>query len=132
VAGLLDDRATRVLRSALDGLALRQQAISSNVANLDTPGYKASRVSFEHLLQDQIQQRAQPQMYATDEKHIDPGATGAPVITRDESTSMRADGNNVDLDWEMARLAETLINYNAVSELVSLKLAILRNVINST
>ena len=66
---------------------------------------------------------AAPSANATDEAVIS--------VSRDRSKSMRVDGNNVDLDNEMARLAETVINYNTVSELVSIKLSILKSVIGS-
>ncbi|MGI6208637.1 MAG: flagellar basal body rod protein FlgB [Anaerolineae bacterium] len=131
MSDLINDRAIRTLRYALDGLSLRQQAIAQNMANLNTPGYKAARVSFEQELQRLISQAASPQL---------PGPDGGPspaeeapqiTVTRDESTSMRLDGNNVDIDWEMAHLAETVINYNTVTELVSMKLAILKGVMKS-
>jgi flagellar basal-body rod protein FlgB len=130
---LLNDRAIRTLRYALDGLSLRQQAISNNVANLNTPGYKASRVSFEQALQRQLQETGGPALTVTDSRHIG-GADSTDAqatVTQDTARSMRLDGNNVDLDWEMAKLAETVVNYNAVSELVSMKLAILKSVINA-
>ena len=49
-APLNGDMAMRVLQLALDGLSLRQQAISNNIANVDTPGFRASEVSFEGQL----------------------------------------------------------------------------------
>jgi flagellar basal-body rod protein FlgB len=132
MSDLLNDRAIRTLRYALDGLSLRQQAIGNNVANLSTPGYKASRVSFEQALQQQIGQGTAPALVTTNAGHMGPsGQTGLQAtVTQDPTRSMRLDGNNVDIDWEMAKLAETVVNYNAVSELVSMKLAILKSVIS--
>ena len=131
MADLLGDRAIRTLRYALDGLSLRQQAIADNVANLNTPGYKAARVSFEQQLQEELK-RGGPMAPAPPSPGSSPAVDQPRVtVTRDQRRTMRLDGNNVDIDWEMAKLAETVINYNTVSELVSLKLAILKNVISS-
>ena len=129
---LINDRAIRTLRYALNGLSVRQRAIADNVANLNTPGYKTAQVSFEGELQRQLRQPGSARLLRSDPKHLDPDLPAAGVsVTRDASRSMRVDGNNVDLDTEMARLAETVINYNTVSELVSMKLAILKNVISA-
>jgi len=128
---LINDPAIRTLRSALNGLSLRQRAIADNVANISTPGYKAVRVSFEGALQRQLQKGGATRLARTSAGHLDPEADDVGIsVKRDQSQSMRLDGNNVDVDWEMARLAETVINYNTVSELVSIKLAILKNIVN--
>ena len=132
MSDLINDRAIQALRCALNGLSMRQQAIADNVANLNTPGYKAAKVSFESELQRQLQTGGQSRLVRTNPRHLGPETSSMGVtVTRDMSKSMRLDGNNVDIDLEMARLAETVINYNTVSELVSMKLAILKNVISS-
>ncbi|MGQ9552808.1 MAG: flagellar basal body rod protein FlgB [Anaerolineae bacterium] len=132
MSDLINDRAIQALRYALNGLSMRQQAIADNIANLNTPGYKAVQVSFESELQRQLQTGGPGRLVCSNPKHLEPEASSAGVtVTRDTSRSMRLDGNNVDIDLEMARLAETVINYNTVSELVSMKLAILKNVISS-
>ncbi len=128
---LINDRALRTLSLALNGYSARQQAIAENVANLDTPGYKAGRVSFESQLRAQVQGADTVGPKRTSRLHLPSEAEGGIALTRDQSRSMRLDGNNVDIDWEMARLAETVINYNTVSELVSMKLAILKSVIKA-
>lgn len=125
MSNVIDDRAIRTLRYALDGLSLRQRAVANNVANLNTPGYKAVRVSFEGELQRYVERSTTGPRGAAS---VEPPPVS---VTSDASKSMRLDGNSVDLDWEMAQLAETVIKYNTVSELVSLKLSILKNVINS-
>ena len=50
MSDLINDSAIRTLRTALNGLSMRQRATADNIANLNTPGYKAARVSFEDSL----------------------------------------------------------------------------------
>ncbi|NPV09394.1 MAG: flagellar basal body rod protein FlgB [Anaerolineae bacterium] len=127
---ITNDPAIRALRYALDGLSLRQQAVAQNIANLNTPGYKAARVSFEEELQRRLRGSGDAvDVSLTHPAHVLPSERPGVSITRDASTSIRLDGNNVDIDWEMARLAETVINYNTVTELISMKLAILKTAI---
>jgi flagellar basal-body rod protein FlgB len=128
VSDLINDSAMRTLRTALNGLSMRQRATADNVANFNTPGYKAARVSFEESLQRQLQNNVADRAAGVADG---PGDAAQVSVSRDGAVSMRADGNNVDLENEMARLAETVINYNTVSELVSIKLSILKSVIGS-
>jgi len=129
MSDLINDSAIRTLRTALNGLSMRQQATANNIANYNTPNYKAARVSFEDSLQRQL--RDQVSVGSSARFGSDDAEAATVTVSRDQSTSMRSDGNNVDLENEMARLAATVINYNTVSELVSIKLSILKSVISS-
>ena len=131
MSDLINDSAIRTLRTALNGLSMRQRATADNIANLNTPGYKAARVSFEDSLQRQLRDSVSIGSTYTAASAASTTDEAVISVTRDRSKSMRVDGNNVDLDNEMARLAETVINYNTVSELVSIKLSILKSVIGS-
>ncbi len=134
---ILTDRATQALSAALDGLSLRQQAISHNVANADTPGYKAVDVSFEAQLQRALdgQSDDRQQVARTNVRHLaapqDASSSGAQTVRRFD-TSLRNDGNNVDIDLEMAQLAETTLRYNALTLLASKKLGLIKNVISGS
>ncbi len=134
VQQILGDRIDQALRATLDGLAARQRVAANNIANADTPGFKASAVLFEERLQNALTKQAGTlRMAATRPGHIDPRGvdpTGAelPVVTQSDS-SMRADGNSVDVDREMVQLAETAITYNAVAQLTASRLALLRSII---
>ena len=131
MSDLINDSAIRTLRTALNGLTMRQRATADNIANLNTPGYKAARVSFEDSLQRQLRDSVSLSSAASAASRANTTDEAQISVSRDTATSMRADGNNVDLENEMARLAETVINYNTVSELVSIKLSILKSVIGS-
>ncbi|HIQ04485.1 MAG TPA: flagellar basal body rod protein FlgB [Anaerolineae bacterium] len=130
---LLNDIASSVLERALDGLALRQQVISNNIANVDTPGFKASEVSFEQVLRRQLADDATLSLERTHQRHLAAStqaseATGDIWVTVRSDTTLRNDGNNVDIDREMVELAETAIRYHAVARLMARRLAILRTI----
>ena len=132
MAGItLQDRTTKALVTALDGLTTRQRVIGNNVANIDTPGFKASDVSFAKQLDKALESGQGLKMVTTNPQHL----TGAPesenvqLITRSD-TSQRLDGNNVDIDKEMADLAETVIHFQAAAQIMSRRLSLLRTVIN--
>ncbi|GIW07964.1 MAG: flagellar basal body rod protein FlgB [Dehalococcoidia bacterium] len=123
----------RGLTAALGGLSQRQRAIAANIANVDTPFYQAVDVSFESALQQALGSGATPALVTTHANHLggSPGSLEA-IATRTSApgTARRNDGNTVDLDREMARLAETSLRYNAIASLVSAKYAGLRTAIN--
>ncbi|RKD34429.1 flagellar basal body rod protein FlgB [Thermohalobacter berrensis] len=107
------------LQKALNGLSLRHEAISNNIANVNTPDYKKVEVEFEKHLKDSLDEKS-VQLITTNNKHIsNPLRNFSPLIKRDKSTSTRKDGNNVNIDVEMANLAKNTIMYNAIIRQVS-------------
>lgn len=141
ISGMFNDPSSRVMRTALSGLSQRQQVIANNVANVDTPGYMARDVQFEDALQaamvraESAQRRPTLALTVSHQKHL------APVDARQASQSavqvgftteptLRNDGNTVDIEREMLKLAETQLNYNAMTQLVGGKLTTLRTAIN--
>jgi len=129
------DRAMRALTVAMNGLSLRQQAITHNVANADTPGYKAVDVSFEGQLQQALkgQQDNHLQLAQTHSGHLAaPAEQFTTQTVRRSNTTMRNDGNSVDIDLEMSQLAETTLRYNALTLLTSKKLGLIKNVITGS
>ena len=112
------------LRAAMSGLAARQRAIASNVANVDTPGYKASEVRFEDTLKSAISRGTGA---TVNQASLNAAASRSTLV---DATTTRADGNNVDIDREMELLGEANLNYSAMSQLMATRLGILRNVIN--
>lgn len=109
-----------VLEQALSASSLRQKVISNNIANVNTPGYKKSEVSFEEMLESAIGSDKLP-MLKTNEKHLPLQKSGIPKpeVNVVGNTSIRTDGNNVDIDVEMADLAKNSIYYNAVVQQMS-------------
>lgn len=123
--------ADRILEDGLSGLSKRQQLIASNIANMDTPGYRALDVPFETALQREMGQGSELPMLRTVAAHMggasDQSSLLSTVVSGD---AMQADGTGVDVDYEMARLSETTIKYDAVSQLLANKIALLRSAVS--
>ncbi len=125
---LFSDNAMRTSRAALDGLSLRQQAISRNLANVDTPGYQAETVNFEDTLKQLVNQNNTLPMATTDGAHLQPAEQASNfAVSLRPGGSFRADQNNVDVDTEMSDMSETGIQYQAVSQAISQKLLLLKS-----
>jgi len=133
---MITDNATMVARLALDGLSQRQQVISRNIANVDTPGYKAQSFSFEDALKNVFDHQKSLAMAATSESHItSSSSTTAQVgfsVSNRPGGSERADENNVDIDVELTEMSETGIVYQAVSQSVSKKFQLLKSIATAT
>ncbi|MBU6429119.1 MAG: flagellar basal body rod protein FlgB [Cyanobacteria bacterium REEB65] len=139
------------LNLALRGLTERGDAISENITNADTPGYKRKAVAFERQLQeirDKMDRRSSGSLsvqldtpdsgdMTSEGKTVSAGAGPSsdladfqPTSRRETTTSIRNDGNNVDIDAEMSDLARNEISYNAVADLVKRDFDRLRSVLN--
>lgn len=116
--GLVVSPVEQVLERALAASALRHKVIANNIANVNTPGFKKSRVRFEDELQQALDGSRIP-LAATDPRHL-PGRHAASIPTPQTvpvtGTTMRRDGNNVDIDQEMALMAENNIYYSALAQ----------------
>ncbi|CAM3437676.1 MULTISPECIES: flagellar basal body rod protein FlgB [Saccharibacillus] len=126
---ILNDTGFTRLRSAIDASNTRQQVISNNVANADTPYFKRSEVSFESLLQSEMNGVSSIKGRMTNARHIEIGSAGSiPTarITSDKSTAMNNNKNNVDIDTEMTSLAENQLRYNTYIEEVNHQIKMMR------
>lgn len=113
-----------LLKTALDVTALRQEAISSNISNINTPDYKANRVEFEKYFENAINGHSLNKTHAN---HLDIHSKG-PMVTKQESTSVQDNGNNVDIDYEMAELSANNVRYDAVVSQLNAKYTMMRSV----
>lgn len=120
-----------VLTRALDAAALRQRTIAHNIANVNTPGFKRYYVTFEEELRRALQVEGGLPLYRTHPRHL-PQSTFSvePRVEQERTTSMRKDGNNVDIDREMVELAMNSINYNLAVQQLNGRLGIWRYIIN--
>lgn len=120
-----------IAKRALDGLSVRRDMIGQNIANVDTPGYKAQEVSFEGLLKQSLNQGTNMTMKTTNSNHLQGtgGGTAAVQVGQRQGGSSRADGNNVDIDQELTQMMETGIRYQALSQIVSKKLSLLKTLV---
>lgn len=135
---ILESRTMEVLGAALDISSARHEAISRNVANANTPGYKANDVDFSETLRQSMSlsgTSGSVGFKATRPGHFGSGSQAgqsrAVVMSRDPAgLSMRVDGSSVDIDLEMAKMAENVILYNTVSHILASKFGMLRYVIS--
>ena len=113
-----------VMEKALNGLSSRQRAIGENIANVDTPRYKRMEVEYERQLRRAVKAEAQTDdlpLATSSARHLSLGPNAPAVddvhasLTQVTDEVFRVDGNNVDVDAEMAKLAETNIRYNAMA-----------------
>ena len=112
----LDD-ALHFQQTALNLRAARQELLASNIANADTPNYKARDINFASALQNALAGTAAelPAIKASP-MHLDgnSGASilGSPVMYR-KPVQPSADGNTVDMDVERAQFADNALRYEA-------------------
>jgi len=111
---------TKAIEKALDGTWLRNETIAQNISNVDTPGYKRKTVSFEEELNAAID-KSGFKGFRTDKRHIPIGGgsigdVDLKVTEDNNSLSMRLDGNNVDVEKEMADMTKNTIQYNVLTQ----------------
>jgi flagellar basal-body rod protein FlgB len=116
------------LERGLDFSATKGKTISQNIANVDTPNYKAKNVSFKEAFADVKANSLEA--YRTDTRHIAFKSNGAqPGVFNYSNLRYRQDGNGVDMDKEQADLAANQIYYNALVDRINGKFNTLQNVI---
>ncbi|MGI6160419.1 MAG: flagellar basal body rod protein FlgB [Christensenellales bacterium] len=111
-----------LIEKGLNAAWMRNSAISNNIANVDTPGFKSSRVVFETEFKKAINNDGF-EAKRTRDKHIYKGGSNAmevsPSMALNNDTTMRLDGNNVDIDYENAELAKNQIYYSTLGNIVA-------------
>ena len=119
------------VQKMLDLTWRRNEALTSNVANAETPGYRAVDVTFAGELEKAFG-NSQSTLQKTNGRHMDTVSQGMSHMVEDFSGMTRADGNNVDLDVQMGKLAMNSGQFSLAAELVRKKMQIIRNAIRFT
>lgn len=115
----LSDITSTVLTKTLDAAVARQKAIANNIANVQTPGYKRSYISFESELKSILEERS--------ERAAGRRLAGfTPSRRTDLFSPSRPDGNNVNIDAEIADLTRTSLKQKAVTAFLEGRIATLR------
>jgi flagellar basal-body rod protein FlgB len=117
------------LESALNYSSMKQKIVSQNIANVDTPNYKAKDVSFKATFEEALGQSFAANK--TDVRHYDfKGGKGtSPGVIIKNNLNFNQNGNSVDMDKEMADLATNQIYFNALTERINGKFNSLQTVI---
>lgn len=116
------------LENGLNYAALKNKTIANNIANVDTPNYKAKDVSFKQMLADAEQSTITANR--NDNRHYEFSIKqSTPGVFSYSDFRARHNGNGVNMDAEQAKLAENTIYYNALIDRVNGKLNTLNTVI---
>lgn len=130
--------AIEVMGKALNLRAKRNGVISSNIANVDTPGYKARDLNFNEVMDSYLKEQMPSSSGAaskeqdlplrtTDPRHITPRPKKVELDV--EISTERGVPNNVDLDEEMAKLSENNIQYQMTTQMLIKKFEMLKTAI---
>jgi len=123
---MLTDITTAALQRGMSGLHMRQEAIANNIANIETPEYKAQKVSFEEDLANAI---AGERSWHPGRRRIRGLIEGVQPRVDAQDGMWRRDGNNVNIESEMVEAAKTATHYKMLARLLAKKFRMLRNAI---
>lgn len=125
-----------VLGESLNVLSDRQNIIASNVANANTPGYKAKTLNFKDVMGDLVSSGSSLQMTTDSIKDLsyknDYGYIKSFIHNQTTESMPSLDGNTVDLSKEMTDMTSNAIRFRAVANLLSKKFALLHYAITQT
>lgn len=132
-ANMIFDKTMTSLERSLNLRAANQKLIVSNIANLDTPNFKAFKMMMAETMQSEPGQASPLRMTRTQEGHVASTVSSSEMgrVERVEKDplGLRGDGNTVELDREMANLAENTLMYNTATRIISNKFKLLKDVI---
>lgn len=113
-----------VMKKGLDGLWLRNQVVTDNIANSETEGYKTKEVKVEKSFRDALfsLQNAEKSLEKVKEMKFS--------VSEKRGQKIKSNGNNVDIDYEMTELAKNQIMYNAMVKKISRELSRIKYVID--
>ena len=134
MSGLFGNNIFTIAQKSLDFRTSRHDLLASNVANKDTPGYQAEDLVFRASLEKALQAEQPGPLKQTDSRHFD-GRNTPPLNEVEAQRILSAspypdfDGNTVDLDREMAKIAENQLMYYATLMMLALKFRGLKSAI---
>jgi len=128
---LFQDPTLQAIGPYMSRLTKRQQIVASNLANIDTPGYRTKEVSFHATIQELLNETETPQR-ASRPGHVQGWLPGPSGVLPYEVPGLvsRTDRNNVDLDRELLKLSETSFGYSMMAEMLKGKFRTLAISIN--
>ncbi len=106
------DNSIKLLSKIMDICSYRQKILASNIANADTPNYKAKDINFQEEL-----------------KKADEGSSSTYTVIEAPTTMPNRDGNTVNIEVEMTKLTETLLMFNSSVQLLSKRITMYKDAI---
>ena len=129
------DTTAKTLAASLNLRQMRNEIISSNIANAETPGYRAKRLDFEEALQKAIDIDRTQTMKTSNERHFNVGGGGfdnlSATFYEDPNGVVTENENTVDRDSEMVRMADNKIMYDASVQLLKKKLGMMKYLLST-
>jgi flagellar basal-body rod protein FlgB len=111
----------KALEQLIHMAGMRHGVLTSNIANVDTPGYKAKDLKFQQALNDELQ------LTVTTPEHIQNSDNNAAAPVETERQDAWADGNNVELDMEVAKMTENSMLFQAGVSMLTTKIRMYKN-----
>ena len=128
---LFHNQTLDAMEAYMTRLTQRLQIVDSNLANIDTPGYKSKDISFhatmqELLAENSVELRTERAEHSRGSMQVFP----QPQVFEVQGLTSREDLNNVDLDWEMLKLSDTSFAYSLITQMVRGKFRTIASSIN--
>jgi flagellar basal-body rod protein FlgB len=129
--GVLQDATIEAMANYMTRLSKRQQVVASNIANIDTPGYRTKDISF-HATMEELLPGPAPGLNGSGPEHPETWhfAPAAPEVFEVSGLTARPDQNNVSLDQEMLKLGETSFGYGMMALMLRTKFRTIASSIN--
>ena len=131
----IDDKTLQALAAAIKFREMRHELITSNLANAETPDYKAKVLDFEQALANAVDSDNRHSMNSTNEKHFVVGGGGlsslSPQIYDDPNGDPGLDGNTVDPEKEIVKMNDNEIMYEAAVQLLNKKIAMKKYILGT-
>ena len=122
--GFVFDRTIQLMQDRLQLNSANQKVVSGNLANINTPGYKAKSMAFEDVLRESMEDQG-AKLVQSNLKHIDPGDTIGAMKAAEVVES-----GPVDLDTEMMKLSRNSIEYQFMISMLNKKFTMIKNAIS--
>jgi flagellar basal-body rod protein FlgB len=131
MGGLIQDVTIEAMGNYMTRLSKRQEIVASNIANIDTPGYKTQDITF-HATMEELLSSPSSGLRGSRPEHLQTWsfAPAEPQVFEVSGLPTRPDQNNVDIDKEMLKLGETSFGYNMMALLLRSKLRTIGSSIN--
>ncbi len=119
------DRTMQLLERSLDLRGARQQVIAANIANEETPKYRATDLNFGQALANAQRGKLPITLASTNQHHIGPKGSGyQQVVGRVEevpAADMPLDANSVNIELEMAKMSDNAQQYNTAATIIGMR-----------
>jgi len=122
---MLFDHTMQLVQRTLDLRQARQRVIASNIANEETPGYRATDLNFQDSLQAAQRGRGLVTLAVTQGRHIGPRGNSVQLVTGKlgpvPAGDLPLDANSVNIELEMAKMSDNAMQYNSAASIMAIR-----------